>query len=185
MSELSDEELMERYSNGSSDAFIELFDRYEKRLKGFYRKRLGPKQQNELEDFFQMTWLKIHNSRKNFDGSKKFSAWLYTIALNNLRDHIRSSYANSHQIEFDENEAFDKDYSYAEKTIIDREDFERISTGLQMLSEPQREIIILSDWEGFSSKEIGDILGLTDTAVRQQLSRSRKFLKEYLREALK
>jgi len=68
--------------------------------------------------------------------------------------------------------------------MISREDFEQVSRALQLLPEAQREIVILSDWEGFSSKEIRDILDLKDATVRQQLSRSRKFITDRLKESL-
>lgn len=175
---------MGQYKSGNSDAFSELFDRYEKRLKAYLKRRLGTYGQLYAEDIFQMTWLKIHSARKRFDSSKKFSTWLYTIALNNLRDHLRSPHIKSKHDVFDENQKFKTEEMSAEQSLISREDFEQVSEVLQLLPEAQREIVILSDWEGFSSKEIGDILGLKDATVRQQLSRSRKFITDRLKESL-
>ncbi|PIR23294.1 MAG: hypothetical protein COV44_03490 [Deltaproteobacteria bacterium CG11_big_fil_rev_8_21_14_0_20_45_16] len=122
--------------------------------------------------------------RKKFDSSKKFSTWLYTIALNNLRDHLRSPHIKSKHDAFDENQRFETEEMSAEQSMISREDFEQVSRALQLLPEAQREIVILSDWEGFSSKEIRDILDLKDATVRQQLSRSRKFITDRLKESL-
>ncbi|PIR22523.1 MAG: hypothetical protein COV44_07495 [Deltaproteobacteria bacterium CG11_big_fil_rev_8_21_14_0_20_45_16] len=185
MHELSDEKLMEAYKQGDSKAFEMLFDRYEKRLKAYFQKRLSPKQFPEAEDFFQMTWLKLHNNRKSFDSSKKFAPWLYTIALNVLRDHLRSGRSKALDMPFDENLATTNGFETAETTMIGRQQFEKITEGLSILTESQKEIVLLSDWEGFGSKEISQMLGLKDATVRQQLSRARKSLQLHLKELVK
>jgi RNA polymerase sigma-70 factor (ECF subfamily) len=185
MSEQTDENLMEAYKKGEPRAFETLFDRYEKRLRAYFKKRLSPKQSNEADDFFQMTWLKVHNNRKSFDGSKKFAPWVYTIALNILRDHLRSGRAKAFDISFDENLAAPEPNETAEDHMIGRQQFEQIAEGLSQLSDSQKEIVLLSDWEGFGSQEIGQMLGLKDAAVRQQLSRARKSLQLHLKELVK
>jgi len=185
MNERSDEKLMQAYKEGDSEAFEILFDRYEKRLRAYFKKRLSSKHLNEVEDFFQMTWLKVHNNRKSFDGSKTFAPWMYTIALNIIRDHLRTGYAKVSKISFDENLGEDTANRTAEDRIIGHEQFEQIAEGLSLLSESQKEIVLLSDWEGFGSQEIGQILGLKDATVRQQLGRARKCLQQHLEELVK
>ena len=41
-----------------------------------------------MEELYQKTWLKVHASRNSYDPKHKFSTWLFTIALNNLRDEV-------------------------------------------------------------------------------------------------
>ena len=184
VNEFSDEELMRRYQKGEPQAFELLFDRYEGRLRGFLIKRLPPHKKQEAEDLFQMTWLKVHNNRSKFNIDQKFAPWFYTIALNNIRDYMRSPSSTQSDLFFEDSQFVSSNEQNAESTAIKKESFDQLIGALKDLPDRQREIVLLSDWEGFASKEIGVMLGLKDTAVRQQLSRARKALQSQLRGRL-
>ncbi len=180
-----DEALMERYKKGDSEAFEQLFDRYEERLKSFLRKRLPTRLTHDLEDFFQMTWLKIHDGRSQFKTGEKFAPWFYTIALNTIRDRVRSASFRRENISFEDGLYQSDRQLNAESQAIQRQEFDYLARALQDLSDCQREIILLSDWEGFGSKEIGGMLSLKDATVRQHLSRARQILQKQLKGVLR
>ena len=52
--------------------------------------------------------------------------------------------------------------------------------GLNSLTEQQRSLVLLRDYEGYSYQEIGDITSLTESQVKVYLFRARKALKEYI-----
>ena len=183
----SDEELMKAYcSEGSDKAFKHLYARYEKRLFNFLKKRLASSKTETVNDLFQKTWLKIHASRHQFDPTKTFSAWFYTIALNTLRDHVGSA---AEKLPFEELE--DGTISTEpvparedqEQRLLLKEDWARAEAALALLPGNQKEAFLLSEWEGLTSREIGEVLGISEAAVRQLLARARSKLRSILKEA--
>lgn len=174
-SQLSDEELMRLYCEGDIPAFDELYRRYENRLFSFLRRRVSDNEAIAL-DVFQLTWLKVHTARESFDRTLRFSSWIFTIAVNTLRDEMGEAWKRYRQ-EIDENEIYANSESESPLEIIEREEVrEKIESALQKISIPQREAILLSDLEGFSSKEIASIMGLSDGSVRQLIFRARREL---------
>ena len=173
----SDEELMTLYAQGSTAAFQQLYSRYEAKLYGFLRRRLSGKHQSAADDLFQLTWLKAHKNRKTFDPQHKFSSWIYTIALNSLRDYSKLI---RHEIERGGVEDQAEKVSEANETsqeqeLLNKEILNKVNEVLEELPQVQRDILILSDWEGFDSKAIAKMLKVSDGAVRQKLLRARRF----------
>ena len=87
-SALSDEELLLAYrETADRDAFSELVHRYERELYSYLRRYLGDAPM--AEDAFQGTFLQVHLKCDQFDESRKFRPWLYTIATNQAIDAQR------------------------------------------------------------------------------------------------
>ena len=85
---LSDEELLLAYRDSADrDAFTELVHRYETELYSYLRRYLGDAPM--AEDAFQATFLQVHLKCDQFDESRKFRPWLYTIATNQAIDGQR------------------------------------------------------------------------------------------------
>ena len=88
LSELSDEQLFQRYQGGEDAAFSEIVARYEPSIKGFLHKRL--KDEERVQDLTQDTFLRVHRARDRYDATRKFSTWIYTIASNLLKNEYRN-----------------------------------------------------------------------------------------------
>src|SRR5687768_1408965 len=84
----SDESLLEAYLNGDMPAFQRLVERYQRELYHFLVRFLGDRA--AAEDVFQETFLQVHQSGGQFDLSRRFRPWLFTIAANKARDLMRS-----------------------------------------------------------------------------------------------
>jgi RNA polymerase sigma-70 factor (ECF subfamily) len=180
VTERSDEELMMLYAKGSPEAFQELYGRYQNKLYGFLKKRIAKSHSLTADDLLQVTWLKAHSNRSKFDPNYKFSSWIYTIALNSLRDYT-GLVRHEMEIASDEIEARSGDQNTLQDEIaIQQEKLDEITHMLELLPQVQRDILVLSDWEGFESKEIARMLGISDGAVRQKLFRARRFIKTKL-----
>jgi RNA polymerase sigma-70 factor (ECF subfamily) len=88
VSELSDEALVMLYrSRGDRKAFAELVQRYERELYNYLRRYLNDG--GLAEDAFQMTFLQVHLKCGQFDETRSFRPWLYTIATNQAIDEQR------------------------------------------------------------------------------------------------
>ena len=163
---------MELYRKGDASAFDVLYGRYENRLFTFLKHRI-PRDQSTALDVFQLTWLKVHAARDKFDLSQKFSGWFYTIAVNTLRDELGEAWRKNAR-EFEEEEHSEVEEESPLKWAELGELRDKLESVFHELSSHQREALILSDIEGFSSKEIARMMKLTDGAVRQLIFRGRK-----------
>ncbi|MBN8555452.1 MAG: sigma-70 family RNA polymerase sigma factor [Deltaproteobacteria bacterium] len=177
MDESSDEALMQAYASGDARSFQTLFTRYEKRLRSFFFRRLSGARQNAVEDLFQITWLKIHQARKKFDSEQRFGSWAFTIAVNTIRDHVREARWKYESVSDHLEETASTDES--SQSVLQWVDRQFLEEALKKLQDGPREILILSDIEGFSSSEIAKMKNKSDSAVRQILVRARLRLKEF------
>ena len=75
----TDEELAARAAAGSRPSFEELVSKYSLRLFHFLRSRSGSDE--DVEDLVQETFLKAYRNIGRYDSERRFSTWLYTIAL--------------------------------------------------------------------------------------------------------
>lgn len=85
--QLTDEKLFERYRKGDDAALRELIERFHDPLLRFLYRLVGDRQ--GAEDVFQDTFLQLHLSADMFDATRRFRPWLFTIAANKGRDHLR------------------------------------------------------------------------------------------------
>lgn len=83
----SDEALALRAQHGSRGAFGDLVERYETRLIAFLRTRVGP--EGDAEDIAQEAFVRAWQRLETFETSRRFSAWLFTIAARLAADAHR------------------------------------------------------------------------------------------------
>ncbi len=165
---------MSRYTTGSAESFEQLYERYEFRLMGFFGRRLSAPSRSMATDLFQITWLKVHQARDRFDPAQKFSSWIFTIALNVLRDYGRELSSTLKTTSLNDREMEAPTPTLSALTAQELKDLEH---EIQNLPIEWREVLLLSDWEGFASQEVAAMKGLSEANVRQILSRARKTIK--------
>jgi len=83
----SDEVLFEQYRTGDRESLRTLIERHQKDLMRFLIRLTGDAA--GAEDVFQDAFLQIHVSADTFDPTRRFRPWLFTIAANKARDHLR------------------------------------------------------------------------------------------------
>ena len=87
MPKRSDEQLLEAYRGGDTDAFRLLISRHHDDLLRFLIRLTGDRQ--AADDVFQEAFLQVHISADSFDPARRFKPWLFTIAANKARDLLR------------------------------------------------------------------------------------------------
>ena len=88
LSRQTDEQLMARAANDNKRAFEELYNRYARRLQGFFYRQLG--QDRELAaDYTHDTFLRLYDARRTYRRERSFSTWLFTVAYNLCRNRYR------------------------------------------------------------------------------------------------
>ena len=161
---ISDEALMLEFQAGSRPAFEEVFARYREPLYGFFRRRLTNRER--AEDLTQETFIAVIRATVRYQPKALFRTYLYSIALNVLaaerRKLARTAPATNEVIE-----------NATDEVLWVRE-------ALQKLEPPDREILMLREYEQLSYVEIGELLRIPINTVRSRLFRSRLALKCHL-----
>lgn len=173
-----DEELMARYQEGDSQAFTELFGRYEGLLYNFFLRRL--RDPGLCEDLYQKAFLNLHKARDRYDPRMQFRPWFFTIAYNLYRDELkRRSAAREDSREDLESSPAPVEVA-PESAALGSEAARKVREAVTALPEVQREVIELSRFEGLSYAEIGRVTGRTENAVKQAAHRALEGLRKKL-----
>lgn len=129
--------------------------------------------QNEADaqEIVQDTMIQLLRYDPNFESKVKEKAWLMKTCVNLSRNKIRSNKAH-------ETEEFDERFYVEEK-----EDYRYIWEAVKELKEKEREVIHLYYQEGYTTKQISELLNRNESTIRSDLKRARERLKEILKEA--
>ncbi len=175
--EKSDEQLLLEYRQGDRQSFAQLMGRYQRELYHFLVRFLGDRA--AAEDVFQETFLQVHQSAEQFDLSRKFRPWLFTIAANKARDLIRSQARRptnplQASISGDDESGEFIDLMEAATAMpsepMEREELQQlVQKTVQGMPEHLREILLLSYFHQFPYKQIGDILDIPLGTVKSRL----------------
>jgi RNA polymerase sigma-70 factor (ECF subfamily) len=145
----------------------------------------------DAEDLVQETYLKAVRSAHLFDESLNGRAWLFKILTNSFRDKYRKKIKSPRQVDLDEVgefQLFDQiGEAYPEKKPWESiEEFmhnfldDEVKAAIERLPDQFRLVLILSDIEGFSYKEIAEIIDAPIGTVMSRLFRGRKLLQKEL-----
>ncbi|MGE5447742.1 MAG: RNA polymerase sigma factor [Bacteroidales bacterium] len=173
----SDAELMQLIVSGNQAAFSELYRRYKDRMYYYFYRMLGNSTE-QANDFLQELFMKLIERPESYNPSYNFSTWLYSIANNMCKNEyrrrgIRQEYHNS------ELQNPPVDY-ISESTVNTEQIIEKIFQTLDLLGEEHRSAFLLRYREGFSVKEVSEILDLAEGTVKSRLFYARKTLAEKL-----
>lgn len=173
----SDEELLLLYRQGQDWAFGALVERYQQELFHFLIRFTGSRA--AAEDMFQEAFLQVHISADTFDIDKRFKPWLFTIAANKARDHLRRSVrrktvALSAPVAGDDsNQSFadllQADLDLPPELLQQQETRELVQQVVADMPDHLREILILSYFHQFPYKEIAEVLGIPLGTVKSRL----------------
>jgi RNA polymerase sigma-70 factor (ECF subfamily) len=175
--EPSDEQLLMDYRQGDRASFTTLMARYQRELYHFLVRFLGDRA--AAEDVFQETFLQVHQSAAQFDPTRRFRPWLFTIAANKARDLIRSQARRptnplQASISGDDESGEFIDLMEAASSLpgepMEREELQQqVQKTVQSMPEHLREILLLSYFHQFPYKQIGDILDIPLGTVKSRL----------------
>jgi RNA polymerase sigma-70 factor (ECF subfamily) len=170
---LSDQQLVELYLNGNSDAFSTLVVRYKSKL--YTSIYLLVKDKYLAEDMFQDVFIRIIDKLKGgqYVEEGKFLPWIMRIAHNMCLDHFRKISRLPVIKTSNDTDIFDT-LNFAEKSkeelMVTGESHDKVRKMLDILPEEQREIIIMRHYADLTFKEIAT---LKDISINTALGRMR------------
>ncbi|AKF06416.1 RNA polymerase sigma factor RpoE [Sandaracinus amylolyticus] len=168
--------LIERAQAGDAAAFREIFRNHRSDVSRVVFRMIGPGP--EIEDVVQEVFLHVYRSLPSFRGESRFSTWLYRLAVNVSRMHLRKGRSRPRFTDVEVPEG-PQDGAPHETPDVIVERQERVRTLyrlLDQLSDKKREVLVMHDFDGVPAKEIAEIVGVPVLTVRTRLFYARKEL---------
>ena len=140
--------------------------------------------EDDAKDLIQESYFKAFRFFEQFEPGTSCKAWLFKILKNTFINKYRKKVKQPEQVDFNTVESFvdlikDKNYDEDEALddgIVNSYLSDEINEALTKLSYEFKMVLILSDVEGFSYKEIADIMDCPIGTIRSRLSRARKMM---------
>ena len=181
-----DRQDMARLAGGQDGALNDLMERHAAPVFHFLCRMLGS--EDDANDLAQETFARVYRSRYGFKPDANFSTWLFTIAANLARNHIR--WRARHP-----NVSLDAESPETEQTLGDAlpapgdapsaglESAERaaaVRAAVAKLPDEMRETLVLVEWEDKPVAEVAAILNVPARTIESRLYRARNILRERL-----
>lgn len=169
---MNEKELVSKAKSGDKTAFCTLYGMYKDRLYRYAFYRLGNAE--DALDAVSDTIVSAYERIKELRKAEAFSAWIFKIHRITCSNYVK------YQIKQRETSNIE-DYSNSVRLSHKTENVtSELNEALGILTEEEKEIVLLSVVAGFTSKEIAKISGLTAGGVRSKLSRSLAKMRSFL-----
>ncbi len=176
---MEENKLVQRSREGDEEAFGSLVKKY--KTKVFNMAFSFTRDREAADDLSQEIFIKAFYALGKFKFKSGFGTWLYRIAVNHIKDHLRKQKKERH-ISFDDVHQESKLSELEADRREDAREKERrirlLHQALQSLPQKQRIILTLRDIQGHSYEEVASILNLSPGTVDSRLHRARKMLRE-------
>ena len=179
----TDVELVRGALEGSEAAFREIVLRYQRPVYGLIVRMV--RDQGRAEELAQDAFVKAFRALHTYDVSRKFSAWLLTIAHHVAIDELRKGSLKMQSLDEWNEEGRSRDFADTKSAtpVVLRERAElaaALRTAIGRLRPDYREVVALRYERDLDYDEIAEITGLPMGTVKSSLHRARKELAEHL-----
>ena len=187
--EVTEQELVQRLQAGDAETFDALFRQYFQKVFRQATHLLG--NAAEAEEVVQEVFLAVYEKAHTFRGEAAFTTWLYRLTTNAAFSRLRRR-KRSHEVAIEDYlPQFQPDGHHLvrpvvdwsanlEERLADAQLQQLLRQAIELLQPLDKAVLVLSDFEDLSNKEIGEALGLTVLAVKARLHRARLCLRGQL-----
>lgn len=170
-----DEQLIARWRAGEREACAELFARYYDCIARFFRNKVP----GQSDDLIQRTFLRCFEGIERLRDAAKFRSFLFAIAHNTLREHLRERVHDP--LDFESRRAIDLDPSPS-ALLAEREQQRLLLLALRHIPLAHQLVLELHYWEQMSAADIAEILEEPIGTIKTRLRRARRLLEEAIAE---
>ena len=170
---------MEQVRRGEAAGATRLFQRYAAPLLKFTGRILGDPA--EAEEITQDVFLKLMVRADQYDGRAPVASWLFAIATNACRDHLRRSVRRP-SVALEAVPEVKEPGIPADERLAHRQRREAVRRALSRLSLEQREALVLARYHGMPYAEIARALDISEGAVKTRIFRAMETLKAQFSE---
>jgi RNA polymerase sigma-70 factor, ECF subfamily len=185
-----DQVLVERAQAGDKKAFGLLVEKYHRKLARLLSRMI--RDQTEVEDVVQESFIKAYRALHNFRGDSAFYTWLYRIGINTAKNYLVSLGRKPqvlNDVEIEDAENFEggtdmRSMETPETALATKQIAQTVNDTVAGLPEDLRTAITLRELEGMSYEEIATIMQCPIGTVRSRIFRARETIAEKLRPLL-
>lgn len=175
--------IVERAQRLEPEAFDELVERYAPRLYGLLCKLIGT--HRDVEDLVQEVFVRVVKNIGGYQHDGRFDSWLFRIATNLARDHIRKRVRTPELFSLEQDDVAIRDGSTAPPSggsseqnepglqLVKEEEAGRLRRAIAELPTAEREVILLRQYSEMTFSEIANMMG---TPIGTALARAHRAL---------
>ncbi len=169
-------EIIAKVLKGDRQAYALLVDEYKSPIYNLAYRMIA--NADDADDVTQETFIRAYQYLWRYDPRKKFFVWLYTLAFNLIKNHLRKNKKERLSEELRASSLTDNSPSPEEKLIEDQE----ISSCLLRLEDELRALLIMKYKQELSFEEIAEITGKSLSAIKMRIYRGLEKLRELIKE---
>ncbi|MBN8704058.1 MAG: RNA polymerase sigma factor [Bacteroidetes bacterium] len=177
MNNVSEEQLIILCGKGNELALKTIFEKYSKTMMGVCMRYTND--YDTAQDVLQDSFIKAFGAIRNFQAKGSFEGWLRKIVVNTALENIRKNKKKQHDITIDE--SFD---TGIDETISASISAKVLLNVIQKIPEGYRTIFNLFAIEGYTHKEIGELLHISENTSKSQYSRAKVYIQKVLKSEL-
>ena len=181
--------IMERIRDDDRQAVVELVERYQHELVGFFYHQCWD--QLLAEELAQDVFVNVYRARHRYQATAKLRTWLYRIAHNLWIDHIRRQRRG--------NVSLDAEVGGAALRLVDvlaapasadpdatsvEQITGRIQQAVAALPAGQRDVFVLANNQGMKYQDIAEVLGIPEGTVKSRMHSAVRFLRDELQDLI-
>lgn len=169
-----DKDLVNNILNGDSESFSILVQLYQNRLYNFFLKLTFSKE--DAEEILQDVFLRVYKYLYKYNDNWDFSTWIYKIAINTYKSSYKKNKKHNCNVCYEQvtnlcSLDYDPEHSYEVK-----EKYKEIVKMFDCLKDEQKVAFLLKHIQGFSYKEIGHVMCISDQAAKMKVQRAKQIL---------
>jgi RNA polymerase sigma-70 factor, ECF subfamily len=176
----SDTALIHDCQAGNVEAYAELVARYRDGIYSFVRHTVG--HDADAQDLAQEAFVRAYAALGRFRRGAPFEPWIYRIAANLCRSHLRKARRRPVSLDVGEAETLAAPAADPAVILIGQDERQRLLAAIYDLPVEQRMVVVLRHLRGHSYGQIASILALPVSTVEHRLRAARKVLRERLRD---
>ncbi|WP_080844294.1 sigma-70 family RNA polymerase sigma factor [Cytobacillus gottheilii] len=134
------------------------------------------------EDLTQEIFIKCYEKLDTFEGNSSMHTWLYRIAINHCKDHVKSWNYRKVHVSQHISKWFTSHQEGPESKMIHKSESEQLFNEILTLPPKYREIIFLYYFQELQLKEISDICQINLSTVKSRITRAKQLLKNAITE---
>jgi len=170
-----DNALMLQVKSGKVDKLGLLYERYSRRLFGFFYHQNG--NASISEDLVQNVFMRILKYKHTFSDDGQFITWLFHLARNVNKDHFRKNKRYHFQDSMNDWNEKMADKENVEMATTKQEEGQLLRIAMNRLDPEKKEILYLAKFQKLKYQEIASLLDCTEGAVKVKVHRALKDLK--------
>ncbi len=176
-------DVLERLTRLEPEALEQFFDAYFDRIYAYVR---GLVRHEQLaEDLTQDIFVQLYKGLPSYDPQRELRPWVFTVAINRVRDHWRSRRHRDSQLESsiefeDDSLDLESEGDSPELPLLQAESDQSVRDAVERLPDVMREVVVLRAFEGFSFAQIGELVQRNEVAVRKRYSRALEELRRLM-----